>query len=145
MSNAGDEQGLDCCDHSPCSPSSKEVASEGLADSSGSGKKLKYYLHWALIAVPLALVWTYRLTLSKVLPPTCRFRPSCSHYALIALKNRGLVAGGILVAYRILRCNPFCKSGHDPVPMRGWPNSPVPFEPVAQESAEDSSEEKLAS
>ncbi len=46
----------------------------------------------------------------------CRFYPSCSQYAIEALEAKGFLKGSALTAYRILRCNPFCKSGYDPVP-----------------------------
>ena len=48
--------------------------------------------------------------------PTCRFVPSCSSYAIEAVERRGVVMGGILAFWRLLRCNPLCKGGHDPVP-----------------------------
>mgnify|MGYP001945090636 CR=1 FL=1 len=79
------------------------------------------------IALPYALVWLYRVSLSKILPPTCRFKPSCSHYALQALTGRGLLAGLLLIFYRLLRCNPFCASGYDPVPPKGWPAKVMPW------------------
>jgi putative membrane protein insertion efficiency factor len=46
----------------------------------------------------------------------CRFHPTCSHYALEAIESHGVLKGGLLSAYRILRCQPFCKGGFDPVP-----------------------------
>jgi hypothetical protein len=46
----------------------------------------------------------------------CRFIPTCSQYALEAIEKYGALKGGILAAWRILRCNPFCKGGYDPVP-----------------------------
>ncbi|MCQ2431367.1 MAG: membrane protein insertion efficiency factor YidD [Clostridia bacterium] len=48
--------------------------------------------------------------------PTCRFWPSCSHYAVKAYREWGLISGTVLTVWRILRCNPFCKGGIDPVP-----------------------------
>ena len=50
----------------------------------------------------------------------CRFYPSCSAYAIEAFEKRGFFAGMILTAYRILRCNPFCRGGFDPVPDKGF-------------------------
>jgi len=50
--------------------------------------------------------------------PTCRFLPTCSEYAIEAVQQRGVVVGGTLAAWRILRCNPLCKGGYDPVPHR---------------------------
>ncbi len=58
----------------------------------------------------------WQLTFSAVLPPTCRFSPSCSHYGIEALRRHGLLAGLWLAAARILRCHPWGGSGLDPVP-----------------------------
>lgn len=52
--------------------------------------------------------------------PTCRFTPTCSAYAIEAFTKRGFFAGLILSVWRILRCNPFCEGGYDPVPDRGF-------------------------
>ncbi|MCI5943476.1 MAG: membrane protein insertion efficiency factor YidD [Eubacterium sp.] len=47
---------------------------------------------------------------------TCIYTPTCSQYAIEALEKYGLIKGGLLAAWRILRCNPFAKGGYDPVP-----------------------------
>ena len=52
--------------------------------------------------------------------PTCRFYPTCSAYAIEAFQKRGFFVGMILTVYRILRCNPFCRGGYDPVPDKGF-------------------------
>lgn len=65
----------------------------------------------------LVLIRLYQATLSKILPPnTCRFYPSCSHYGYQAIYKYGLLKGGIMAIWRILRCNPFHPGGYDPVP-----------------------------
>ena len=64
----------------------------------------------------LGLIKLYRLTLSKILPPCCRFHPSCSEYATIAIRRFGAVKGGYLALWRIIRCNPFSRGGYAPVP-----------------------------
>ena len=51
--------------------------------------------------------------------PCCRFVPTCSSYAIEAFQKRGFFVGLILTVWRILRCNPFCVGGYDPVPERG--------------------------
>lgn len=66
----------------------------------------------------IGLIKLYRVTLSKILPPSCRFTPSCSEYAIIAIGRFGAVKGGYLSLKRIIRCNPFSKGGHDPVPEK---------------------------
>jgi putative membrane protein insertion efficiency factor len=58
----------------------------------------------------------YRKLISPLLPNACRFTPTCSEYALEALDKHGAIKGSILATWRILRCNPFCRGGYDPVP-----------------------------
>lgn len=58
----------------------------------------------------------YRKFISPILPDSCRFTPSCSQYAIEAIDKFGAIRGTILATYRILRCNPFCRGGYDPVP-----------------------------
>lgn len=62
------------------------------------------------------LIRLYQRTLSRVLPPTCRFQPSCSEYARVAILQHGVIRGGWLALRRIARCNPFSAGGWDPVP-----------------------------
>jgi putative membrane protein insertion efficiency factor len=64
----------------------------------------------------LALVRLYQRAVRPVLPPACRFHPSCSSYAATALERHGAVRGGWLAARRIARCHPFHPGGIDPVP-----------------------------
>jgi hypothetical protein len=59
----------------------------------------------------------YQMTISRALPPdTCRFYPSCSHYGYQAIYKYGALKGGLMAAWRLLRCNPFNPGGYDPVP-----------------------------
>jgi len=64
----------------------------------------------------IALVHLYRVTLSPLLGPSCRFEPSCSAYALEALERHGAARGAWLSLRRMLRCHPFHPAGFDPVP-----------------------------
>jgi putative membrane protein insertion efficiency factor len=65
----------------------------------------------------LALIRFYQLTISRALPAnTCRFYPTCSHYGYEAIAKYGLLKGGWLATWRVLRCQPFSKGGYDPVP-----------------------------
>ena len=64
----------------------------------------------------IALIRFYRGFISPLKPPTCRFHPTCSQYALEAVTTHGAVRGALLAAWRILRCNPFVPGGCDPVP-----------------------------
>jgi len=62
------------------------------------------------------LIRFYRRFISPLFPPRCRFTPTCSQYALEAFTKHGFFKGFYLTVWRILRCNPFCKGGYDPVP-----------------------------
>jgi len=73
----------------------------------------------ALVWLVLLPVHVYRVALSPLKRgPSCRFLPTCSEYAIDAVKQRGIVVGVALAMWRILRCNPLCRGGHDPVPAR---------------------------
>ena len=63
----------------------------------------------------IGLVWAYRLTLGVLFPTTCKYHPSCSEYAVQALRKHGLVRGSLLAGWRLLRCNPWSHGGFDPV------------------------------
>ncbi|RTK95709.1 MAG: membrane protein insertion efficiency factor YidD [Neisseriaceae bacterium] len=64
----------------------------------------------------ILLIRIYQLTISSWLPPMCRFTPSCSQYAIIAIDRYGIIKGFYLSIKRIVRCNPWGGCGHDPVP-----------------------------
>ena len=64
----------------------------------------------------LFLIKLYQNTLSRALPPSCRFTPSCSHYGYEAIQKYGAMKGGYMAVRRILRCHPFNPGGYDPVP-----------------------------
>jgi hypothetical protein len=64
----------------------------------------------------LAVLRFYKQSISPGLPPACRFHPTCSEYAYEAVEKYGIIKGGRLAVWRVLRCNPFSKGGWDPVP-----------------------------
>ncbi|MCG6135250.1 MAG: membrane protein insertion efficiency factor YidD [Nostoc sp. LLA-1] len=67
----------------------------------------------------LLFIWLikgYRMFISPMLPPTCRFQPTCSMYAMQAIESFGVWRGGWMAIRRILRCHPFHPGGYDPVP-----------------------------
>ncbi len=71
----------------------------------------------AMLAKPLIwLVRGYQLVISPFVPPSCRFHPTCSHFAIEALQKHGVLKGGWLAVHRIFRCHPWHPGGHDPVP-----------------------------
>lgn len=66
--------------------------------------------------IPVKLYRRYLSGLKR--SPTCRFRPSCSEYAVEAVREWGIIAGTIMAVFRVLRCNPFSRGGYDPVPLK---------------------------
>ena len=69
-------------------------------------------MRWLLVF----LVRGYQVVVSPLLPPSCRFFPSCSAYAIEALERHGALKGAALTIHRLARCQPFCTGGYDPVP-----------------------------
>ncbi len=64
----------------------------------------------------IIFVKLYKIIISPMLRPSCRFYPTCSTYSIEALKKHGFIKGGILSVKRIISCNPMHRGGHDPVP-----------------------------
>lgn len=71
-----------------------------------------------LLMLLLALVRGYQMLISPLFPPSCRFQPTCSQYALEALEQFGPLRGSWLAVRRILRCHPLHPGGFDPVPRK---------------------------
>ena len=71
-----------------------------------------------MTAAATALIRLYQLTISRALPSSCRFYPSCSEYTRQAIERHGLLRGGWLGVKRLARCHPFNPGGYDPVPAR---------------------------
>ena len=63
----------------------------------------------------LKLIRGYQVAISPMLPPSCRYVPSCSEYGFEAIERYGILRGGWMTIRRIGRCHPFAKGGHDPV------------------------------
>ncbi len=70
------------------------------------------FFSWLMIGI----ITLYKLLISPILPNSCRYTPTCSVYAIDAIKKHGSLKGGWLALKRILRCNPWGGSGYDPVP-----------------------------
>ncbi len=66
--------------------------------------------------IVIGVIRLYQRTLSRILPPSCRFTPTCSHYAIEAIELHGLLRGGWMAVRRICRCHPWSEGGYDPVP-----------------------------
>ena len=69
-------------------------------------------------AIALAPIRFYMRFISPLLPRRCKYLPTCSEYAVEAVKTRGIVVGVALAVWRVLRCNPLFHAGYDPVPAR---------------------------
>jgi putative membrane protein insertion efficiency factor len=70
----------------------------------------------AMKVLLLGLIHSYRILISPLFPPSCRFQPTCSQYGLEAIARYGSIKGGWLTAKRIARCHPWSEGGYDPVP-----------------------------
>jgi uncharacterized protein len=71
-----------------------------------------------LVYIAILPIKLYQLVISPVIPPSCRHVPTCSEYAIQALKIHGILKGSYLAIHRILRCHPWGTSGYDPVPPK---------------------------
>jgi len=76
-----------------------------------------------MAAILRGLIWLYRMTISPLLGPKCRFEPSCSDYAMEAIARHGAWSGSLMSLRRLGRCHPWGGSGYDPVPES---NAPAP-------------------
>ena len=79
--------------------------------------------------VALHLLRAYKWAISPMFPPSCRYTPTCSEYAMEAIERYGVLRGGWRAAVRLLRCHPFVKGGYDPVIKPGveapWKSGPL--------------------
>ena len=66
----------------------------------------------------IGLIRGYKILISPLLPPACRFQPTCSEYAMEAVERFGIFRGGGMAIMRVLRCHPFHPGGYDPVPPK---------------------------
>jgi uncharacterized protein len=71
-----------------------------------------------LLAIVLAPIRLYQRLISPTLPRRCKYEPTCSAYAVQAIRELGVLRGSILAAWRLARCNPFSHGGYDPVGAR---------------------------
>ena len=66
----------------------------------------------------IGLIKAYQYLISPLLGPSCRFHPTCSHYAIEAISEYGVLKGGYFSVRRIIKCHPLHEGGHDPVPSK---------------------------
>jgi uncharacterized protein len=74
------------------------------------------FIKYIFSSIFLAIIKIYQLFISPLLPPSCRYTPTCSQYTVEAIKKYGPFKGGCLGLRRIMRCHPWGGHGHDPVP-----------------------------
>ena len=79
-------------------------------------RNILHRLNQAIVWLLILPIRFYRNYVSPLTPPACRFTPTCSQYAIEALRKHGPIKGLALAIWRILRCNPWGGSGYDPVP-----------------------------
>ncbi len=79
-------------------------------------KRIIQLIRFVLTKILLALIWIYRNFISPFTPNTCRFQPTCSGYAVEAIRKHGPFKGFVLAIKRIGKCHPWGGSGYDPVP-----------------------------
>ncbi len=72
-------------------------------------------MHWPK-KIALGMLKFYRYVISPLLPPSCRYTPTCSRYATEAIERYGLFKGFYLAVKRLCRCHPFARGGYDPLP-----------------------------
>ena len=70
-----------------------------------------------MTAAALAVLRWYKRSVSPLVPPSCRYTPTCSEYAMEAIERHGLLRGAYLATRRVLSCHPFSRGGYDPVPL----------------------------
>ena len=98
------------CKTAGCSGGSSESITQGK-----DNRRVMDYL--SISGLMILLVILYQKIVSPWIPVRCRFAPTCSHYAIEALKIHGIFKGSALAVWRLLRCQPFCNGGFDPVPL----------------------------
>ena len=79
-------------------------------------KKILFFMRDIPKNILLLLILFYQKAISPLLPPSCRFMPTCSEYAIIAVRRYGFFKGFYLAIRRILKCHPWHEGGYDPVP-----------------------------
>lgn len=79
-------------------------------------RKIYYFITQLIVFILIIPIKIYKYLISPILPNSCRYTPTCSEYAVDALKKHGPIKGLFLAIKRILSCNPWGGSGYDPVP-----------------------------
>jgi len=104
-----------------------------------SGRPAVAAVRRALVLVLVGPIRLYRRFISPLRPPTCRFYPSCSSYAVTAIEVHGVVVGPYLAIRRLLRCHPWTPGGIDQVPPKDrWREIRPPYDPDEERDSVDS-------
>lgn len=107
-------------EHREEQPEEGQLKANGTDGADGAGNYIVLFFRRIQRGVRqffIAPIRFYKRFISPALPPSCRYYPSCSSYAMEAIEKRGVIIGMALGAWRILRCNPWSHGGYDPVPL----------------------------
>ena len=96
-----------------------QSVSPGQRPDRSLGSRLLNWLGWPIRMLLQGLILGYQRFISPLFASSCRYYPSCSGYALVAIRRHGAFKGTVLASWRVLRCNPWSGGGVDPVPRRG--------------------------
>ncbi|MGQ9464895.1 MAG: membrane protein insertion efficiency factor YidD [bacterium] len=80
---------------------------------------IRHHNNFNFVTIFIYMIKAYQKTIGYILPNTCRYTPTCSEYTIEAIERYGILKGGLMGILRILRCNPFCRGGYDPVVPAG--------------------------
>jgi uncharacterized protein len=86
-----------------------------MGESSGDDAGLRVRLKRAVRALAIAPIVVYRRFVSPAIPRRCKYEPTCSRYAIDAIREYGILRGLLLAGWRLLRCNPWSHGGYDPI------------------------------
>ena len=118
MQDPADPQEGDPENEDGCGCRAAALSDEKVGDDAREGYFPEFRLTFSLSGLLLLLLKVYKLCISPYLPRCCRFQPSCSAYAADAVLKFGALRGSLLALFRLLRCQPFCRGGYDPVPEK---------------------------
>ncbi len=93
--------------------------SPGQRPNRSLGSRLLNWMGWPIRMLLQGLILGYQRFISPLFGSSCRYHPSCSGYALVAIRRHGAFKGSVLAGWRVLKCNPWSGGGVDPVPRRG--------------------------
>lgn len=105
---------------------------------------MNVHIKSAATTLTLQVLRGYKWLISPLFPPACRYVPTCSEYAMEAVERYGVVRGGLLAGWRLLRCHPFARGGYDPLVNKDRPEwREIPCDPASASSAASPETQRL--